>query len=199
MNAQRIFVDLGPMSLSLPEQGGASACVRIDAQLDDVIRMKSLLGRCPESPHAFAGSMASDDAYSKLGRDGLLVASDADPLRSESLATSADAGIDSLAFELWAALKVSSSSASTAALTRLALRPAVLRDAELGITDCNGVIEFSIWVGNQNDCQWLQPLLSKLARTVSDRLQRRLRVQLFEDSQATTPLAEQVWPPEFAA
>ncbi len=76
------------------------------------------------------------------------------------------------------------------------MRPLVLRDAELGVEDCDGELAFALWVGNTDDVHWLVLQLPRLAATLGERLCRRLRVRVFDAPRTSRLLAEQVWPTE---
>ena len=202
MSGRRIAVDLGPLSLSLLD-GGASyvSGQQVAARSDDVLRLRSLM-RQGAGAHAAHVSPGADSAAAKspTGSDSAPTGMTSGPaaMPATAMATLDEAQVEWLAFELSAALMAAPLlHTQKSADIRLALRPTVLRDAELGVVDRDGTLEFSLWVGNDDDCQWLAAQLPRLARTLGERLRRRLRMQLFERMRQQL-MAEQAWPPEAA-
>ncbi len=200
MSGRRTSVDLGPLSLVLLDGVGPSFPSNASVCGDDVHRLQSLMSAGRDTAGMDAPGLGEED-----GEDG--PASGASPAAARliaqgvtGMATLDDANVELLAFELSAALQARQVLAVDASKeVRLSLRPAVLRDAELGVTDCDGTLEFSLWVGNDDDCQWLARQLPRLARALGERLRCRLCLRVFEGIGQQQLLAETSWPPEVDA
>ncbi len=192
MRGRRIDVDLGPMALSLLEGGTASVAADAGAREEDALRLRSLLEGRP-GPAGDRGARADvDDANSPSGAAGR-VAGGHDASGCPALD---EANVELLAFELSAALQaMRSGHAGSSAEVRLFLRPTVLRDARLGVVESDGRLEFSLWVGHDEDCQWLVRQLPGLAGALGDRLRKTLRVRVF-DGAGQHLEGEHGWPPE---
>ncbi len=190
MSGRRINVDLGPLALSLME-GTSPEHARAVVRGDDVQRLQSLVRGGSGSTDGRADRIEDDEQTGCSGRANSV----AGAAGLHGLYTLDDAHVELLAFELSAAFQAAELKRSgCSSEVRLALRPAVLRDAELGVVESDGALQFSIWVGNDDDCQWLAQQLPRLARTLGEKLRRRLRLRLF-GSVRQHLLAEQAWPP----
>lgn len=205
MSGRRIAVDLGPLSLSLVE-GGAPAVSGQEAaaRVDDVLRLRSLM-RQGSGAHRPQASPGADDVAGggcPVGADTNTTDMKGGPAATYApgMATLDDARVELLAFELSAALQAAQRmQTGRASEVRLVLRPTVLRDAELGVVDRDGMLEFSLWVGHDDDCRWLALQLPRLARVLGERLRRRLWLRLFDGVRRQQLLAEQAWPLEALA
>ena len=197
MSGRRIPVDLGPLSLNVLEDGRPYTSAP-SASIDDVLRLKAVMHGSTESPHHFVQDHVAADDYGDIqanvasGR-ALRVAAPG----GQALNAPDEAHVALLAFEMSAALQtLSGLPAGDSSELRLVLRPMVLRDAELGVADSRGQLEFSLWVGDADDSQWLALQLPRLVATLGERLRRRLRVRVFEGMRTSRLLAEQAWPSE---
>lgn len=199
MSGRRTAVDLGPLSLVLFDGFDPSFPANASACGDDVRRLQSLMRAGRESTGMAAPGVGEGDGEGGPDHGGSPVAARPGVQGVSGMATLDEANVELLAFELSAALQARQAmSADASGKVRLALRPGVLRDAELGVTECDGTLEFSLWVGNDDDCHWLAMQLPRLARALGDRLRRRLCLRLFEGVRQQL-LAETSWPPEVDA
>ncbi len=200
MSGRRISVDLGPLSLVLCDGVGPSFPSNGSACGDDVLRLQSLMRAGRDAPGINAPGVSERDDEGGHASEGLISAARLGTQGASGMPTLDDAHVELLAFELSAALQARQAIPVDASeKVRLALRPAVLRDAELGVTDCDGTLEFSLWVGNDDDCQWLALQLPRLACAMGDRLRRPMRMRVFEAGRQQLMLAEASWPPEVDA
>lgn len=198
MSNRRTAVDLGPLSLVLLDGVVPSVPANASASGDDVLRLRSLMSAGRDAPGMPAPGLAEGDGEGGPGGSSGICRPNAPCM--PGMATLDEANVELLAFELSAALQARQAMfAGTSESVRLALRPAVLRDADLGVTDCDGTLEFSLWVGNDEDCQWLAKQLPRLAGALGDRLRCRLRLRVFGGEQLQQLLAETDWPPEVDA
>ncbi len=197
MSGRRTAVDLGPLSLVLFDGVGPSFPVNASACGDDVLRLQSLMRAGRDANGMDVPGLGEGEGEPDSG--GSPVAARPGAQGVSGMATLDEANVELLAFELSAVLQARQAmDADASGKFRLALRPVVLRDAELGVTECDGTLEFSLWVGNDDDCQWLATQLPRLARALGDRLRRRLCLRLFEGVRQQL-LAETTWPPEVDA
>ncbi len=194
MNSRRIPVDLGPLTLHMMDDG--RTCATPLVCIDDVQRLRAAMRSGADSSRDFApdrGVAGQEDAQSDraaTGRASGIAVSD-----SCGMAALDEAHVELLAFDLSAALQSRPGvPAGMPSAVRLALRPLVLRDAELGVEDNGGQLEFALWVGHAEDVQWLASQLPRLAATLGERLRRRLRMRVFDALRSSLVLAEQVWP-----
>lgn len=195
MTGRLIAVDLGPLSLSLLDGVAPSVPANSGPCSDDVQRLQALI-RSDDALSGESGFEPPDET------DIGIASSRTSPITDKSgdgvgVGTLDEVRIELLAFELSAAFQAAlpmQAGASTS--VRLALRPIVLRDAELSVADCDGLLEFSLWVGNRDDCEWLVLQLPSLARILGERVQRRIHLYLFESVHQPLLLAEQAWPME---
>ncbi len=197
MSGRRIPVDLGPLTLHVMDDGKSCASPH-EASIDDVLRLRAVMrGSAGSSQdfghdHGVAGDDGEQAVSAATGRASCIAVPDIC-----GMATLDDANVKLLASELTAALRSRSAlPAGASSAVRLALRPLVLRDAELGVEDCDGELAFALWVGNTDDVHWLVLQLPRLAATLGERLCRRLRVRVFDAPRTSRLLAEQVWPTE---
>ncbi len=200
MSGRRIPVDLGPMTLHVPDAGGSCASLP-SACVNDVLRLRAVMRRGADSPQGFARApgVAEDDGH-QADWAATGAASDIAVMVGCDRASLDDAPIEQLAFALSAALQsCPGAQGSACSAVRLALRPLVLRDAELGIEDSAGQLVFSLWVGDADDGQWLVWQLPRLTATLGERLNRPLRVCVFDGHCTSRLLAEQSRPAERAA
>lgn len=196
MSGRRTAVDLGPLSLVLLDGIGPSFPVNASACGDDVLRLRSLMRAGRDTPDMDAPGLGEGRGEGGAASGGT-VAARPGVTGVPGMPTLDEANAELLAFELSAALQARQAmSVGASEQVRLALRPAVLRDAELGVRDREGTLEFSLWVGNHDDCQWLATQLPRLASALGDRLRRQLRLRVFEGVGQQQLLAETAWPPE---
>ncbi len=201
MSGRRIPVDLGPLSLHVLDDGGSCALLP-SACIDDVLRLRSVMRGGADSPQDFAQEFAQDRGLAahegaQADRAGTNRTSGIAALDRGATATLDDSRVALLALDLSATLRYRpATTAGPSSAVRLALRPLVLRDAELGVEDSVGRLEFSLWVGDTDDAQWLVVQLPKLTVSLGERLRRSLRVRVFDALRTSRLLAEQVWPAE---
>lgn len=192
-------VDLGPMTLPLDVIGSAISPATTAARPDDALRLRSLLQTEPATLNE-----ASDLVLTGMG-DGCIDDGDsAEGIGAMEdgagvLVTSADdARLRGLALEISAALRNGAAPPISAPAVRVSIRPSLLRETEIGVTESNGCIEFSLSVGQSADRDWLEGQLYQVAATLGARLSYRFRLVLL-DPASELLVAVQSWPPELQA
>ncbi|MEO0316768.1 MAG: hypothetical protein RL404_445 [Pseudomonadota bacterium] len=189
MSSRRIHVDLGPLALCLPE-GASPEPTQPAGRSEDVRKLQALMRQGRGSQNDVGDRIELDEGMGDSNRASSIAGASA----SHGVCTLDDASVELLAFELSAALQAAELKRTDwSSEVRLALRPTVLRDAELGVIESEGALEYSLWVGNDDDCRWLAQQLPRLVRTLGEKLQRRLRLKLF-GSVRQHLLAEEAWP-----
>lgn len=192
MSGKRIQVDLGPMFLTLPEAGAPSSSTQAAARAEDVIRLKALIDH--------GGSRPAAQAFDpETGTAAMRSADDLQGTGSRSsfagMATLDEARVELLTFELGAALQVCHAAhPQPERAVKLALRPAVLRDATLSVAVCDGRLEFSITVGHADDREWLLQQLPNLALVLGSKLRQRLCLRVLAPANQDDVLAAEMWP-----
>ncbi len=199
MSGRRVAVDLGPLALSLLDVGAPPVAVDPGARKEDAARLRSLTEARSGSAGDGAGLLAADDATDQGRNFGSIAGRLAISHDLTGCTAPDETNVELLAFELSAALQALRSAqprhVGAAAEVMLHLRPTVLRDARLGVVESDGRLEFSLWVGNDDDCQWLARQLPSLSRSLGDRLRTRLRLRVF-DGTGQHLVAGHDWPPE---
>lgn len=189
MSSRRINVDLGPLALTLLD-GVLPELAQQTGRRGDAQKLQALMRQGCGSQDDVADRIEGDEG----GSDSNSTVYVAGTSGLHDLCALDEANVELLAFELSTSLQTAELKRSDwSSEVRLALRPTVLRDAELGVIESEGTLEFFLYVGNHHDCCWLVQQLPLLAQTLGEKLGRRLRLRLF-GSIRQHQLAEQAWP-----